>query len=227
MAEAAPGITDLQIVDAMVALHDGGLATFDGGMTPSENGAIYWALKRFPETDLILFRGSQDATDWLRDLMALPVRPQRHPQLGVVHAGFLIGMEGTFAAIAPLLRRPFIVAGHSLGAAHACLFAGLWLTQRTIGTPTLQRIMLCGCPNPADATLKSLLAPLPIISYRNRRDPICEVPPAPFVRVREFTAIDGKPPLGDGLGVLDHPIHRYQAGLRAFFGPRVPRRAAA
>jgi hypothetical protein len=84
--------------------------------TGTGNG-IYVGLKG---NDLV-FRGSDDDEDWFRDFNA---KPFNHPILGLVHEGFMEGMDELFEEIAKFLPDNPRIHGHSLGAAHAWIFAG-------------------------------------------------------------------------------------------------------
>jgi hypothetical protein len=74
--------------------------------------------------------GTMDVQEWLVDLLAMPVPVAAHPQLGDVHAGFLIDVEGAVRdCIVPTMEKlgwpPFYLTGHSKGAGEAILAHGL------------------------------------------------------------------------------------------------------
>lgn len=135
------------------------------------NGIAAGVIQRDGGT-IVAFRGSANKEDWLRDL---DERPEDHPDLGKVHAGFLEGMEAAYNVLLPLLRGQQVqLTGHSLGAAHACLLAGLLAARGR--SPA--RLALFGCPRPGFDRLRDLvLGAVPdITSYRNREDPVPLVP---------------------------------------------------
>src|ERR1035437_1552712 len=70
--------------------------------------------KKIDDTDVVIFRGSLDAQDWMRDTEAVPFWDYR---LGFVHPGFMCGMNDAVAAVAVALGPRIAVAGHRLGGA--------------------------------------------------------------------------------------------------------------
>ncbi len=147
--------------------------------------AVWWGIK----DDWIAMRGSVrlPAPDWLRDFLAVPVHPRtQHPQLGWVHAGFLMGMEDTWAQIKGHLAHDAVkVTGHSLGAAHATILCGLWLLD--FPGSQITRVVF---GEPAEAIgedgLNALLDQSNVTNYSFANaagdivDPITTVPPHPY-----------------------------------------------
>ena len=141
---------------------------FDAG----EDDGVCWAIKKLPGFDLVIFRGSVTALDWMRDLRALATRTR----VGHVHIGFWAGMEHVWGDLRPLLTQPAIVAGHSLGAARAAVLTALMVTD---AAPPVARVVF-GEPKPGMLDLARLVAAVPGRSYRNgdelHHDLITDVP---------------------------------------------------
>lgn len=71
-------------------------------------------------------RGSKTYMDWLRDFFAVPVVSLDHPTLGLIPAGFYLGMEAARAAVnARIGGAPRMWTGHSLAGAEAGIGAML------------------------------------------------------------------------------------------------------
>lgn len=160
--------------------------------------------------DVLAFRGSLVVEDWMRDLDEMPVD---HPLLGHVHKGFLAGMDATFEAVQPWLGSWVVLTGHSLGAARAWVMAGLMAARKR---PPNQ-VTVFGSPRPGFAKLAGMIqsSGSVITSYRNRLDPVTEVPfllglyehPAPLVQLH------GMPGKMDLTPFRDHHCNLYIDGL--------------
>lgn len=205
--DAVAQLDDGFVADKIALLYSGGIAAFDYGMSPVEDEGICWSIARVGDVMVLVFRGSRTPQDWFRDFLAVPTLSLAHPRTGIVPAGFAVGMETAYRDILPLLQFPFIVAGHSLGAARAA-----WFMARYGGAATLLRGVLCGCPSPGDLIFRSALDHVQIASYRNLADPVCEVPWFPFFPLRPFIRLQQKPAHGI-LSIEDHHIALYQAGI--------------
>src|ERR1700722_2576260 len=75
----------------------------------------------------VVFRGSDDIPDWIRDVTPLdPSRIIIHDTFGEMWGGFLIGMSEVWSAIKPLIASAteVVFTGHSLGAARADIATG-------------------------------------------------------------------------------------------------------
>jgi hypothetical protein len=153
-----------------------------------------------------VFRGSDDTASWVADFDCSTVDVWG---LGEVHGGFY----GALAAILPgclSLPRPKAIAGHSLGAALAILYAAV-LAQ--IGTPVpvyaFEPPRLC-----ADGTMAISLKAQDVSFYacRNGHDVVTQVPPGmtlpgPLTQIGKPTFPFDNP--------ADHSIDRVIAALKA------------
>ena len=180
-----------------------------------EFSGTHAAHRRVEGADIIVFRGSKDAEDWIRDLEAVPIWDSR---LGFVHAGFMMGMYDVLAAVALAAVKDIVVTGHSLGGARARILAALLAYS---GKPVSQCCVF-GSPRPGFANLSRILqkSATPLASYRNYHDPVPLVPaawvpvigdpwvhPDPWISLEEHSAPDDLEPL------RDHHIQRYLDGL--------------
>jgi hypothetical protein len=103
----------------------------------SSTVGVVWAIRRQGRRSFVVFRGSDDLFDWLRDLTgfdvpALLTRLIMHDRLGRMWEGFVIGMDAAWAAIKPLIADvdEVIFTGHSLGADHADIAAAYAVLER-------------------------------------------------------------------------------------------------
>lgn len=173
-----------------------------------KNDKVYCGVKHVNGIAVAAFRGSVTTPDWLHDLDALPYQT---PDIGTIHMGFYEGVADAVPALLPQLKGPLVITGHSLGAAHAALFAG----KLTAAGVPVSRLVLCGSPRPGFSRLASILVPVPKASYKNRFDPVTCVPTdPPYMHVCPFTMVNVEPPLSDLDPLADHAIFRYQQGVR-------------
>jgi len=165
MAEAA--VSELECCRLALALYDAPETIAWDHIWPKLIG--YAAHKRVRDTDVIVFRGSKDCADWYRDLDAVTIR---YPGLGRVHLGFISGVLWHREELDAACGASVVIAGHSLGAAEACDYAGL----RTAAGHPPEQVYLWGCPRPGMAQLRDVLAGVSITSRRNLDDPVTTVP---------------------------------------------------
>jgi hypothetical protein len=179
-----------------------------------DNGAesgVWFGIKKCPDFDIVCFRGSITVQDWMLDGQTEMISC---PGIGQVHSGFSRNMLFIKARLSTLVRPNPVVTGHSLGAARAAIYAGL-LAQRPYEEPV--KVALFGCPRPGAQALVDVCEHLSITSYKNRHDPVTDVPLSfpefPYVPVRPYIYIDGMidtslPPPFD-----DHHIQNYCKGI--------------
>lgn len=193
---------DAQLVDLCVALYAGsdGFDHVDLGL----DDGVAWGLKHLAEADAVILRGSVTVADWIHDGQAVSTVVPHYEALGPVHAGFAIGMPQMWGELADMLRQthPVWIGGHSLGAARACILAGMMLAEG-IEPDACVRF---GEPRPGFAPLAALLnrADMYQASYRNAgpwgHDYVTDVPFAlgafPYTHPIPLTDVDA-PPTGE------------------------------
>jgi hypothetical protein len=129
---------------------------------PSEG--IAFGLKDFGVVTALIFRGTVTLSDWLHDLEAIADPFEHVGGLGPVHPGFFDGIPQLWNRLKPtLIKKPCIVAGHSLGAARASLFTGLMVLDKC---PPLRRICF-GEPRPGFLQAGNIIATVRGRSYCN------------------------------------------------------------
>lgn len=187
---------------------------FDIGL---DDGVCY-AVKKLPGFDLVVFRGSITAQDWIADFRAMPI-PTR---IGHVHSGFYAGMEHVWAELRPLLMQPVIISGHSLGAARAGILSGLMVKD---GVIPAARVVF-GEPKPGLIDLAELIKDIPARSYRNgdalHHDVVTDVPfslpPLEYMHPTPIVPVCAEPTgdLFSRLGAFAyHHMPLYLAGVSA------------
>jgi len=196
--------SDLDVARLCQAIYDTPQAAgFDHLWT---NGLAFVGHKKFDNTDCIIWRGSFTGLDWLEDLEAVPAN---WPGLGTVHAGFLGGVLWDKARVDAVCGKSVIVGGHSLGAAHAQIYAAMRVAD---GKP-VDRVVVMGSPRPACGAMRDLLAAVPLANYRNVGDPVTDVPTFPFLEMRPFTDIHEAPLATDTSPFAHHHINLYCSGI--------------
>lgn len=206
-------LTDLEIVNICVALHQPAQPTGYWDFLWPIDGS-YCALKRAGGYDVVVWRGSTTPLDWFEDLVSeVPIWDR---ELGHCAGGFLAGMRGAQSLVDAEITQPVIVTGHSLGAAHAAPYAAHLCAQ---GCPPVALVNF-GEPRPGFERVRDLLKDVPARSYRNRMDPVTEVPVLGtekfdlYVHSRELTPLSVFPPDPDSWGdVADHHLDLYQRGI--------------
>lgn len=139
---------------------DEGFAFFD----PGADDGVCWALRREPDADVVVLRGSLEPRDWIVDLFAAPFPDHR---FGPVHHGFLLGMDHAWSDVKKVLSGlPVVLAGHSLGAARAAILNAIMLAE---GVRPAMRFAF-GEPRPGFQTLAGLLTQTPCAIYCNGDD---------------------------------------------------------
>ena len=202
-------ISDADAVRLAAAIYDPA-SQWDRRWVGGEPSGIYAGLK----DNALVFRGSACLEDWMRDFRAFPIR---HPLLGGVEKGFMEGLDEFYEDAVDSLSGPTDIVGHSLGAARACLFAGLMVARQK----PLGKIVLFGCPRPGFKQLSDMLAPYPIDNYKNEGDVVTEVPipltpEMPYMHVRGQHIVNVPPTPDDIFDIFArHHIQLYERGVAA------------
>lgn len=166
--------TDLQIALLLQSQYNGE-TIFDYQDTVSE---VTFAVKCYPDCNVVLFEGSHNAPDWEHDFEALMIHPIELKG-AAVHSGFWEGLREAFVKILPYLAKDklTILCGHSLGAGRVNLAAGLLLHYQFYN---VRRVKFAS-PRSNDKYLAKLLVESPLTSYINYHDEehhdfVCDVP---------------------------------------------------
>ena len=181
-------LSDLDIALLLQQQYDNTPDVFD--LTIDVSG-VYCSVKHYPDLAVVCFRGSATPLDFWRDFQGLMINDA---ELGGVEQGFITGLRDIEAHLETVIPtgKPAIIAGHSLGAARAVLFAGLWIEYNQ----PVHSIVTFGTPRPGSKSLQRILSGISIHSYCNGEDPVCKVPfdipllepycePAPFIMLNE------------------------------------------
>ena len=150
-----------QIAAMQLQLHDG-FTAFEYFEPGGGDDQVCWAAQSINGVTLIMLRGSTSFIDWIRDL-DLYASPFEHDALGLVHPGMFIGAEQAWADIQAHTKPPWIVSGHSLGAARSAYISAFMVLN---GTPPLGRVVF-GEPKPGGSQLANIIAKVPQWYLRN------------------------------------------------------------
>lgn len=123
----------------------------------------------------IAFRGTDDPSDWIVDLMAIPQLTYRSAdlvKLCFVHRGFFLAAASVTKQVQAMVgKAPYSLAGHSLGGAIA-LIVGSVLSRDT----ALRRIVTFGAPKVGFDAFASTLNGVEVRQYRRGNDPVTTLP---------------------------------------------------
>jgi len=204
-------ITDLDLVLACQATYSGAPPTWTTDVTHAYLSVVngVW---------VFAWEGTTDLAEWAVDFEAIPVdeRGFNHDALGWVHKGWWDDVD---SLAKPMLAQAHSIqaqgqrmacTGHSKGAGEALIFAALAATDGI----KWDRVSTFGTPHPG--ALNGLVTSAIGCDYRNRSDPVCDVPwylgrPRPLTEVKSEPA----PSIADPWGPLrDHHIAEYVAAMR-------------
>ena len=198
-----------------------------------DNGVVYgwkWHAEGFTS---VSFRGSATFLDWIRDFWAA-ADPLAHGVFGPIHPGFDTGMEIAWQHIAARTDGPYVICGHSLGAAHATLATA---RAKRDGKRVIERVVW-GEPMSGFQPLADYLGGIKSTSYRNavgkHFDRVTSVPfellIERYVRAGHLTDISAPPPDDDPWGPLRYhhmPLYVSRHARNADHRLRIPASATA
>lgn len=195
---------------------------------------VCWAIRRYPDHDKVVFRGSDNFGDWLRDFLAVAVVPVGHWQFGLIHPGFFMGLEHAWSEIRKLLRNPPVFTGHSLGAGRADQMCGLAKTDKIMP----MRRVLFGEPKPGMRRFADYIADISGASYVNGDDASHDkvtdlapsIPPVEYIHPSPLVRVTAAPPpanhplwletIWPALGMFEyHHAPLYEKALAAALAP--------
>ena len=178
-----------------------------------EQDGVVLGVKKSGDADIVVFRGSDNLEDWRRDLDEVP---KYHPILGFIHQGFLDGMDKVAQTLIPALGPSIVVTGHSLGAARAWILSGLL----SAACKPAAQVTVFGSPRPGFKKLREVIMDGGSVntSYRDRLDPVTEVPYllGEYVHVVEPIPVDCAPGKIEPFPPEDHFIQNYVKALQLY-----------
>ena len=200
-------VTDLDLVNIAASCYD---PSFVWDVSVNTPEGIWLRLKKLNGFNIIAFPGSSTIQDWFEDFQAWTV----DSRLGRVERGFFTGLELAWERVKPHIDAPLLFTGHSLGAGRATLTTGLAVLDKF----DVRGATLFGEPRSGMQPLNDILASITGRSYRNRHDPVCNVPfrlPGfPYKHRWDLSGLDVAPLPDDPWGPLrDHHIQLYQTGV--------------
>ena len=162
--------------------------------------------------DTLTFKGTDDVPGMIRDAMAaVPIWDE---DIGLAAAGFVEGLADVAAWAKDFVALPVWLQGHSLGGAQARNCAG----KMIVAGWKVAGLHVFGSPRPSvGGNLARVFdkAGLPRTSWRNRNDPIPEVPPPfpiPFRHTEDYGLMDEHAAPDDLTPFRDHHGPLYLAG---------------
>ncbi len=193
--------TDLQLCDLAAAAYTE-KATW-------ENGRVQARLTTVDGVTVIAFRGTANVYATVIDAEVVPAFSL---SLGWVHGGFYWDVyDFVFKSRVPQPSGPYIVTGHSKGAAEALLYSGMMAAMHL---PPL-KVTTFGCPRvcwlPNFGMMSLALAGIGGTDYRNADDPVTQVPHWTYYHPRPLYQLGDE--WGDVDVIGDHRISAYRTAL--------------
>jgi hypothetical protein len=187
-------ITELDVYKVCHGTYEDGYP-FDLIFQRETDDETYVGVKRFGNIDVVAFRGSTTLLDWFRNFNLLPTCERG---VGWIGENFEDGLSAARANLLTVLGPHVVVTGHSRGAGEATDFAcDLVLANR----PPLALVALAPPRTSIASKQADLLSSILVRAYRNKGDPVTQVPlwcshPYPLID------IDVQPPPDDPWGFV-------------------------
>lgn len=182
---------------------------------------VWVGVKNYDDCSVVAFRGSTTILDWLRDFQGFMIDDC---ELGGVEVGFRSGIRDVLANVAPIIKTPLYITGHSLGSARALIYAGL---VKLSGVP-IEAVVTFGPPRPGGQKLKDILSSVPIRCYKNETDPVTDVPfdipiIEPYLQPRDLIQVNVAPESNDPwFDIAPHHIELYVHAMKGLVNGQVP-----
>lgn len=211
-------ISDLEIAQLCDAIYgrgpDPGWDHLDDG---SLDDGVCWGIKNLGGIMVVVFRGSLTLEDWMRDVAAAFWIDR---DVGPVHIGFFMGVKDVWEELQTLLSVPWVVAGHSLGAARALDLAAVAAAAGCAPAA----VVTYGSPRPGFQRMADILAKarVQVRSYRNADHrghdlvtdvPLPLIPLFPYTHPGEMIDVPEGPLPGDDGPFAYHHIQLYVAAM--------------
>ena len=199
-------MTIAQISALLLQVHEGMSAVEQAAFDYYEPGGgddkVCWAAKIINGVTFILLPGSKSWIDWVRDLDAW-ANPVEHSTLGPVQPGMFLGVEQAWVEIQARTKPPWVLTGHSLGAARSAYIAAFMTLAKL---SVLGRVPF-GEPKPGFRPLANIIAKVPQWGYRNGdahgHDLVTDypllLPPEDYVHPSPLIEVTARPSLVDEL----------------------------
>lgn len=176
-----------------------------------DNGFVYVGKKVIHGQTVLAFRGSKTLTDWLDDFEAIPIAV---PLVGTVHEGFWQGVEDIYERVGLRSGDSVILTGHSLGCAHAALFARLCLLRHG----SVSQLYLFAPPRIGFQDFYDGLRNVgEIKAWQNALDPVPDVPfplsGLPWAQFPLITITELPGGMSDIDPIAYHAIELYERGI--------------
>lgn len=169
-SKAVITLTELDLYKVCHGTYEDGYP-FDLVFQGDKDDETFVGVKRFGPVDVVAFRGSTTPLDWLRNFDLFPTFEKG---VGWIGQNFEDGLPAARANLLTVLGQHVIVVGHSRGAGEATDFA---CDLALAGRPPLALVILAPPRTSISSHQAELLAGVTIRAYRNKGDPVTEVPP--------------------------------------------------
>jgi len=130
--------------------------------------------------NVFAIEGTHSPLGWALDFFGLRTEDQQgfeHATLGWLHGGFYDAAVAALPRLAlEAVRGPYVITGHSLGAALALLIGGLLIQDEKLGVSHPIKICAFAPPRVGGKLFVETVMTVPLSAYRFGNDPVPEIP---------------------------------------------------